>query len=241
MALDVQRTPQSDKSDNGIKVAEFGKNGSVDKRLFMQLMVFGDCFDVDAVVAAVEQSGISATVYADAADPYSIGLLTNSENPEFFVTELRELLHHEAFLQLQPKPEYTMFGRTYTIGYEEDLEGTLVKYPKRKAKNMDTPWAIWYPLKRKGAFAAASGDDQRTMLREHGAIGMAYGKAGLGTDIRLACFGMDKNDNDFVIALLGKELAPLSKIVERMRKTRQTREFMEKMGPFFIGKIIYAK
>ncbi len=34
---------------------------------------------------------------------------------------------------------------------------------------------------------------------EHGGIGHAYGRAGYGTDIRLACHGLDKNDNDFVV------------------------------------------
>ncbi len=237
MALDVQKKA----ADSGINVAERGKNESLDKRLFMQLLAFGDCFDQAAVIAAVQASGITATVYADATDPYGIAVLFSSEDASHFTTAVRDLLHAEAFLQLQPKPEYTMFGRTYTIGYEENLEAVLIDRPRTKVANTDTPWAIWYPLKRKGAFEEASADEQRTMLREHGAIGMAYGRAGLGTDIRLACFGMDKNDNDFVIALLGKELAALSKIVERMRKTVQTRAFMEQMGPFFVGKIIYAQ
>ena len=60
------------------------------------------------------------------------------------------------------------------------------------------------------------------MLREHGKIGHSFGEAGLAMDVRLACFGMDKNDNDFVIGLIGKELYPLSACVQAMRKTRQT-------------------
>ena len=45
---------------------------------------------------------------------------------------------------------------------------------------------------------------------EHGGIGRAFGRAGYGSDIRLACYGLDKNDNDFVVGLIGPELYPLS-------------------------------
>jgi chlorite dismutase len=55
----------------------------------------------------------------------------------------------------------------------------------------------------------------------------------------LACHGLDKHDNDFVIALLGPELHPLSSIVQRMRKTKQTSLHLERLGPFFIGKVIW--
>jgi chlorite dismutase len=74
---------------------------------------------------------------------------------------------------------------------------------------------------------------------EHGAVGRAFGEANLGHDIRLACHGLDKNDNDFIIGLLGAELMPLSAIVQRMRKTRQTSLHIEQMGPFFVGKVVW--
>jgi chlorite dismutase len=40
-----------------------------------------------------------------------------------------------------------------------------------------------------------------------------------------------------VIGLIGKELHPLSHVVESMRRTRQTAEYMEQMGPFFVGHV----
>jgi hypothetical protein len=42
-----------------------------------------------------------------------------------------------------------------------------------------------------------------------------------------------------VIGLIGKDLFPLSAMVQAMRKTRQTSEFLEKLGPFFIGKAVW--
>ena len=55
----------------------------------------------------------------------------------------------------------------------------------------------------------------------------------------LACHGLDKFDNDFVIGLLGPELYPLSCIVQRMRKTKQTSQHLERLGPFWIGKVAW--
>jgi chlorite dismutase len=64
---------------------------------------------------------------------------------------------------------------------------------------------------------------------------MAYGAQGLAHDIRLACHGLDAGDNEFVIGLVGPTLHPLSHLVQAMRRTRQTSEYIAKMGPFFVG------
>ena len=55
----------------------------------------------------------------------------------------------------------------------------------------------------------------------------------------LECHGIDRDDNEFVIGLIGSELFPLSKLVKDMRPTRQTSEFIQAMGPFFVGKTLY--
>ena len=75
------------------------------------------------------------------------------------------------------------------------------------------------------------------ILREHATIGMAYGAQDLAHDIRLACHGIDAEDNEFVIGLVGKELHPLSHLVQRMRKTQQTSLYLERLGPFFVGRV----
>ena len=53
------------------------------------------------------------------------------------------------------------------------------------------------------------------------------------------CHGLDRDDNEFVIGLIGPELYPLSKLVKDMRATRQTSEFIQQMGPFFVGKVLF--
>jgi chlorite dismutase len=42
-----------------------------------------------------------------------------------------------------------------------------------------------------------------------------------------------------VIGVLGKELYPLSALIQAMRKTKQTSQYLESLGPFFVGKVIW--
>lgn len=216
-----------------------GETITLDRRLFMQLLAFGGCHDAQPVIDALASSGITAALYADVNDPYGIGLMTASEQPEFFATGLRALLNGPAFRALTPKPEFTMLGRTYSIGYENDLEHVLFHRPISRLVDPGQPWAIWYPLRRAGAFEKLPHDEQKAILGEHGKIGATYSAAGFGNDIRLICHGLDKNDNDFVIGLIGRKLHPLSAMVQAMRRTRQTSEFLTNLGPFFVGHVLW--
>ena len=216
-----------------------GSTVVLDRRLFMQLLAFGGCGETAALVAALSAAHIPGVLYEDVNDPYGVGLLTFSEDPAFFLTELRSFLQRAPFNGLAPKPEYTMLGRTYALGHEADLEDALIARPKRKVSDPAAPWAIWYPLRRSGNFEQLSAAEQRVILAEHGGIGHAYGRAGYGSDIRLACFGLDKNDNDFVVGLVGPDLYPLSSIVQHMRKTKQTSTYLSRLGPFFIGRAVW--
>ena len=216
-----------------------GETTSLDRRLFMQLQAFGSAGDTGALVSALEAAGVEGALYEDVSDPTGIALLTVSETPDVFVSELRDFLRTPPFSELEAKPELTMLGRTYAIGHEQDLEQTLVERPRQRVLDPELRWAIWYPLRRAGSFEQLSRQEQNAVLMEHGGIGMAFGRAGLGYDIRLACHGLDRADNDFVVGLLGPELHPLSIIVQRMRKTRQTSLHLERLGPFFVGRVAW--
>ncbi len=219
--------------------ARDGQEQVLDRRLFMQLLAFGDCRDTAVLIKALEQANIPGALYADINDPFGVALVTVSESPDFFVTEMRAFLGKRPFADLSPKPEFTMLGRTYAIGYEPDLEEAVINRPRRRIFDPSLKWGIWYPLRRAGSFEQLSVQEQRVILAEHGGIGRAFGRVGLGTDIRLACHGLDKNDNDFVIGILGPELYPLSTIIQRMRKTKQTSQYLAHLGPFFTGKVIW--
>jgi chlorite dismutase len=232
-----QQPEDADVAEHG-RTAD-GETTSLDRRLYMQLHGFGGAGDVAPLVAALESAGVVGTLYEDVNDPTGVGLLTVSETPDAFVSELRSFLQSPPFADLEPRPELTMLGRTYAIGYELDLEETLVDRPRRRVLDPSLAWAIWYPLRRAGSFEQLSRSEQNAILMEHGGVGMSFGRAGLGYDIRLACHGLDKLDNDFVVGLLGPELHPLSIIVQRMRKTKQTSLHLERLGPFFVGRVAW--
>ena len=203
---------------------------TLDRRLFMYFLAFGNSPDSAPLVQALEKAGVTGALYEDVADPRGVALLVLSEDPEYFVTKVRQFLNRPPFSGLAPKPEYTMLGRTYAQGYEPDLEEALIARPRSRVFDPELRWVVWYPLRRAGSFERLPPDEQRLILMEHSGIGRAFGKAGLGHDIRLACHGLDKHDNDFVIGLLGPKLFPLSAIVQRMRKTKQTSLHIEPHG-----------
>ncbi|MDT0632704.1 chlorite dismutase family protein [Rubrivirga sp. S365] len=244
MALDIQRAEPETTERGGLSLAERGKTPdgapqSLDRRLYVQLLAYTGCSDPTALAEQADKLGVGGVVYQGAQDPRGVAVVTFHEDPAFFVEDGRALHTSAPFRDLTPRPALTMFGRTYSIGYETDLDDTLVARPVRTMTNRDWPWAVWYPLRRSGRFERESREEQRRMLMEHGGIGRAFGESDLAHDVRLACHGLDPNDNDFVAGLVGKDLHPLSAVVQRMRATRQTSEFIDRLGPFFVGRAVW--
>jgi len=221
-------------------LTERGANGATfDRRLYMQLLVFSGATESEPLVAALKESGMESVLYEDVNDPEGVGLLTMSEDENHFIDVVRPFLKKSPFAELILDTDFTMMGRSYTIGHEENIEDWLLEKWKRSVNNPERKWAVWYPVRRTGAFNALEPREQGMILREHGMIGRAFGDAGLAADVRLASFGLDKNDNDFTIGLIGDRLLPLSKLVQTMRKTKQTSGYVENLGPFFIGRALY--
>jgi chlorite dismutase len=232
--------PTGHPAPEAVDVRERGANQAIStRRLFMQLQVFTGCADSAPLLAALDKSGHEAVLYADVSDPRGVGVLLMAEDPAFFATRGRELLNGEAFAGLERRAALGMLGRTYASGFEPDLEDWLLARPRRTVLNPAWPWGIWYPLRRSGAFARLTPQEQGAVLREHGTIGRAYGDADLAHDVRLACHGLDTHDNDFVIGLVGRELHPLSHLVQAMRRTAQTSAYIQTLGPFFVGHVIW--
>jgi hypothetical protein len=210
-----------------------------DRRLFMQFLAFGGCPDAAPLADKLAHAKIPGVLYEDVNDPRGVGVLTVSEDPDFFLDRVRPLLNGPGFSVLVQKPEYTMLGRTYAIGYEPDLGEVLLDRPRRTILNPLWKWGVWYPLRRSGKFAQLPDQEQRVILAEHGTIGMSFGVGDYAHDVRLACHGLDKDDNDFIVGLIGKDLFPLSAVVQAMRKTQQTSLYLERLGPFFVGRAVW--
>ena len=238
MSESEERTPpvESSAPDLAEKGTRDGERISLDRRLFVKFTACGRCRDVGAAASALERSEVIGALYLDANDPHGIGLVAVSEDPDWFVTIFRDVLCSPPFDRMERKAELDMLGRTYSIGYEPDLEHVLFERPISRITDPTLRWAIWYPLRRSKAFANLPAADQRRILAEHGTLGHRYGSAELALDVRLACHGLDRSDNDFVIGLLGADLFPLSSIVQAMRGTEQTSRYLESLGPFFVGR-----
>ncbi|MEJ7733069.1 MAG: hypothetical protein WKG00_28215 [Polyangiaceae bacterium] len=88
--------PQIDVSERG--ALRDGQPQQLDRRLFMQLLVFtasgtGSAGELpERVGRAVAERGAPVVVYADVNDPRGIGVLTWSEDPALFVTAVRPAL-----------------------------------------------------------------------------------------------------------------------------------------------------
>jgi len=214
-----------------------GKPQVSDRRLFFQLHVFEDCLEPDALVEPLVNTGMPAVLYDELNHPTGIGVLFMAEEATTLITKARYTLAAEPFLELLYRPEMTMVGRTYSSGREPNLEEWLIDKPRQNALNPDFLWAIWYPLRRKAEFYRLEPRERGRILGEHAMLGRRYATGGYASDIRLACFGLDTNDNEFVIGLVGSELYPLSRLVQDMRQTEQTTKYIESLGPFFVGKV----
>jgi len=215
------------------------------RRLYMQLRIL----DVDLKATEMTRfindlksllSDIPAVVYMDANSNNGVGFLTWAEDPAFFTDKVNIILSNPKIAsKFAERSGWTMFGKTYSNGHEKDLEEFLFKKPIRNATKDEWDWAIWYPLRRRGPFYIQPPGDQCSMLLTHAAIGKAFSDVNAAHDIRLKCFGMDPLDNEYVVGLVGDNFHGLSRVVEEMRKTRHTAEFLEHLGPFFVGKKIW--
>ena len=209
-----------------------------DRRLFFQLHVFEDCLDTRTIIEALEESRLNAVLYDDFNNPTGIGVLFITEDPAVLTTDARDLLaDFQRVTNALYRAEMTMIGRTYSSGREPNLEEWLLNRPLQNALNPEFPWAIWYPLRRNPEFYRLEHRERGQILGEHAMLGRSYAAGGYASDIRLACFGLDTNDNEFVIGLVGAELHPLSRLIQDMRSTEQTTKYIESLGPFFVGKV----
>jgi aryl-alcohol dehydrogenase-like predicted oxidoreductase len=215
------------------------RNGSVqtlDRRLYLELQAFTGVADAQALLGELERSGAEGVVYEELADPRGAALMVIDEQPGRLATLTRELAGSEALDGSERVARMAMLGRTYGSGREPDLEDWLLAAPRRKLADPRSAWAVWYPLRRTGDFYRLPDSERGRILAEHGRIGGIFATAGYADDVRLECFGLDPDDNEFVIGLLGPRLDWLSRLVKAMRATEQTARYIERLGPFFVGR-----
>ena len=160
-----------------------GERQAMNRRLFMQLLVFDVARDADEPTTrrSPPRSGaprIPAVVYADAMHPRGVGLLTWSEDPAHFVRERAPALRRRCARRASCDLDFAMLGRTYARATSPTSSTLLAPLRRERARTRRTPWHVWYPLRRTGEFARLDAPEGQSRSREHAQIGMAYGAAG---------------------------------------------------------------
>ena len=75
-----------------------GRTLTLERRLFMQLLAFGESERTDFLVEALSAAELPGVLYEDVNDPTGVALLTLTENPDFFVTDSAVIPAPAAFL-----------------------------------------------------------------------------------------------------------------------------------------------
>lgn len=223
-----------------------GTREQMNERLYVQLRVLdftsaqGREEGLMAAEAALKRSALQFVVYKDVCSSTALGVLCWTKDPHQLATEFNDLICslicvHDGVIAAEERSGWSMFGRTYSAGHEISLKDALFDRPIRHIKDSNCQYAVWYPMRRKATFYTQPPEDRCSMLLSHAAIGKSYSDIGAVHDVRLKCFGMDPHDNEFVIGLVSSNINSISRVVEDMRATRHTAEFVESLGPFFTG------
>ena len=116
----------------------------------------------------------------------------------------------------------------------------LLHRPRRTVLNPEWKWAVWYPLRRSGKFAQLPADEQRVILAEHGDHRhVVRRRPTTPTTSAWPATASTRTTTTSSSACIGKDLYPLSAIVQTMRKTQQTSLYLERLGPFFVGRALW--
>src|SRR5439155_18063005 len=80
-SMSTETIEQLDISEKGRRAD--GTPISSDRRMFMQLLAFGDCPDTAPLIDALVQAKVDGVLYEDVNDPRGVALLTMSEDPDY--------------------------------------------------------------------------------------------------------------------------------------------------------------
>ena len=198
----------------------------------MQFLALTGCFDVQPLLTPLGIRKLDCVLYQDVNDPLGVSLLTLAEDPKVFTGELRNMLSARPYQALTVRAEYSIVGRAFSrhADVSDDSARDTVMNPQ-------WPWAVWYPLRRSRQFAGIPEDEQNRLLDEAEAVPEI--EAGDAGKVGLKCHGLDANDNDMLIGLVGRDLGQLSAIVERKRQTEHVTGYIDSLGPFFTGHAIW--
>jgi chlorite dismutase len=207
-----------------------------DNTLFVQLQVFdiepaaGPRAIVSALSRRLREKRIDGVIYGDANDHRGIGLLTWASDPAAILENVHALLGGKRFSALTPRPGWVMFGRVSG----ESAEGLpdVVLHAEQR-------WATWYPMRNKAEWGTLDQAKKAAAQKEHGAVAKEFVDSDKVSYVRLSCNGLDPEDNDHIFGLTATSLEDISLLQEAMRGTSQIANYVDKIGPVFVGRKVW--
>jgi len=207
-----------------------------DNTLRNQLQVFdiqfvgGPRAMVSALSRRLREKRIDGVIYGDANDHRGIGLLTWAKDPADILENVHALLGGKRFSALTPRPGWVMFGRVSGDSVDATVD-TLLRSDQR--------WGVWYPVRNKPEWGSLDETARGAAQREHGKVAKKFTSADKVSYVRLSCHGIDPEDNDHIFGLTAASLTDISLLQEAMRGTSQIANYVEKMGPVFVGRKVW--
>jgi chlorite dismutase len=201
---------------------------AADSSLFMQLLVFTDCSEIKPLLLPLKHLPLDCVVYKDLNDPQGFALLAVADDPELFVTDLRDVLCSRLFRVLMQRHDLTMTGRTWGDANSniDQLEAVV--------KDEEWAWVLWYPMRGTPAFAALNEAEQVAVL--DGITSSTGLNAGDFGHVRLKSHALDRDGNEFIHGVHARSPHDLSRFIEAFTRAEQHAEHIASAGPFFIGR-----
>ena len=207
-----------------------------DNTLFLQLQIFdiepaaGPRAMVSALSRRLREKRIDGVIYGDANDHRGIGLLTWAADPGDILDNVHALLGGKRFSALTPRPGWVMLGC---------VSGDAAATTPELLLDPNQNWATWYPQRNKAEWGSLGDAAQAKVLEEAGGVAKSSIDEGKVSYVRLACQGIDPEDNDHIFALTAANLLDINELQAAMRGTALLTTHLQKMGPVFVGRKIW--
>ena len=223
-----------------------GERQAMNRRLFMQLLVFdapaGEAADEIGkdLAAQLRHNAIAGVVYADASSPRGLGLLTWSEDPAHFVQAVRPLFARRLAAQGGPAPAVRDARPHLRHGPRAGprARAPAPRHPERDERRSTRGTSGT----RSAARARSRGSTRRSRAASCASTRRSASptaRPSWRTTSASRATGSTPRTTSSSSASSGASSTRFSHLVQTMRKTRQTSEYIAKMGPFFVGFVLH--
>ena len=206
----------------------------------MKFTAFGGCADPQAAVAALAEDGVEGALYVDANDPQGIGLIVAAEDPG--------LLRDDAARAVQPpavrgvhaqarvrhaRPHVLDRLRARSRGHAVHEAARQDAEPREPLGRVVSAAARRRSFRRCRPIISAASWPSTARSRN------ATAPAGMPPTCASRATASTRTTTTSSSACSARTCIRLSAVVQEMRKTEQTAQYLDSLGPFFVGKAVW--